>query len=133
MKTAMTIRCNDPMVRYLHARFVTEWEPHTPKEHHEEYRLAAEGLSQGHYSPVRKFYAALRTAEALNPGGTNTPPEVHQWRRKASQYLNETVKDKAMPPDEVYEACDQLLQGVKVNKQQFEEFYRAFEPIIFTN
>ena len=38
-----------------------------------------------------------------------------------------------MPPIEVYEACDQLLQAVKKNDAQLERFYRALEPIIFTN
>src|SRR5438552_1212789 len=95
--------------------------------------LAAEALSQSQYGPVRKFYAALRAAEALKPDATNTPPEVHRWRRQASDYLNEAVKDKAMPPTEVYEACDDLLRAVKMNKRELEAVYQGFEPIIFKN
>ncbi len=133
IKTAVSNGCDDPLIRYLHARLVLSSEKHTPKEHGEAYRLAAETLSQSQYAPIRKFYAALRAAEALDTGGTNTPPEVHRWRRQASQYLNETVKDNAMPSVEVYEACDQLLQAVQNNNSQYEEFYQAFEPIIFKN
>jgi hypothetical protein len=133
LKTSMSSGCDDPLIRYLHTRFVLSSEKHTAKEHGDAYHLAAEGLSQSPYAPIRKFYAALRAAEALNPGGTNTPREVHRWRRQASQYLNEAVKDKAMPAVEAYEACDELLRAVKSNKRQFEEFYQAFEPVIFKN
>lgn len=133
IKTAITNGCDDPMVRYFYARFVMSSETHTPAEHAKAYRVAAEGLSESRYAPIRKFYAALRAAEALNPGGTNTPPEVHDWRDKASHYLNEAVADKAMPPAEVYEACEQLLEGVSANKRQYQAFYQAFEPVIFKN
>jgi len=133
IKTAMTNGCDDPMVRYLYARFVMPLETHTDKEHSDAYRAVAEALSQSEYAPIRKFYAALRAAEVLNPGGTNTPPEVHHWRRHASQYLNEALRDKAMPPIEVYEACDRLLTAVKANKTQLGEFYLALEPLVFKN
>jgi hypothetical protein len=70
----------------------------------------------------------------LNPGGGKpTPPEVHRWRRAASGYLDEAVRDRTMPVNEVYDACDQLMASVQYNAKQFEEFYRAFEPVIFTN
>ncbi len=131
-RTAVTNGCDDPMIAYLHARFVMPDEKHTPKEHAEAFRRAAEGLSQGAYSPIRKFYAALRAAESLKTG-TNTPPEVHDWRVHASEYLNESVSDKTMPVEEVFDACEQLLNTVQQNRQQYERFYQAFEPIIFKN
>src|SRR5262249_42735305 len=103
-------------------------------EHNEAYRRAAEGLAASDYAALLKFYAALRAADALNPGGgKSTPPEVHRWRRAASGYLNEAVRDRTMPVTEVYDACEQLMDSVQYNAKQFEEFYRAFEPVIFTN
>src|SRR5439155_10473944 len=71
IKTAVTNGCDDPMVRYLYARFVMPLETHTNKEHEDAYRVAAEAFDQSEYAAIRKFYAALRAAEALNPGGTN--------------------------------------------------------------
>jgi hypothetical protein len=133
IRLALTNGCDDPLLLYLSARFVTPSERHSWKEHGEQYRLAAEGLIHGEYAPIRKFYGALRAAEALHPGGSATPQEVHHWRREASRVLNEAVADKAMPPGEVYEACDALLQDVKNNDRQLEEFYMALEPIIFKN
>jgi tetratricopeptide (TPR) repeat protein len=133
VRTAVTNGCDDPLLLYLSARFVTPYEKHSWKEHGEQYRLAAEGLSRGEYAPMRKFYGALRAAEALHPGGNTTPLEVHHWRREASRFLNESVADKTMPPAEVYEACDALFQNVKKNAVQLEQFYRALEPIIFKN
>ena len=133
LRLALTNGCDDPLVLYLSARFVTPAEKHSWKEHGEQYRVVAEGLSHGEYAPIRKFYGALRAAEALHPGGSATPQEVHHWRREASRFLTEAVKDKAMPPIEVYEACEQLLQAVSKNDVQLEQFYKALEPIIFTN
>ena len=133
IKTAVSNGCDDPLILYLHARSVLSPESHTEKEPGEAYRLAAEALSQSQYAPIRKFYAALRAAEALNAGSTNTTLEVRRWRDKAIQYLVDAVKDKTMPPAEVYESCDQMLKAVKNNKQEFGQFYLAFDPIIFKN
>ena len=132
IKLAVNRGCDDPLLRYLYARFVMTSEPHSTNELAEAYRQAAEDLSQSEYPAIRKFYAALRAEEALNFGG-NTPPVVHQWRRRASQYLDEAVQDEAMPPTEVYEACEQLLEGANRNVVEWPEFYKAFEPIIFKN
>lgn len=131
IKTAVSNGCDDPMILYLYARSVVPPETYAEKERGEAYRVAAEALIQSQYAPLRKFYGALRAAETLNANRTITPPEVHRWRSKASQYLNEAVSDKAMPPVEVYEACEQLLRAVKNNKKQLGEYYRTFEPIIF--
>jgi hypothetical protein len=77
IRLALTNGCDDPLILYLSARFVTPSEKHSWKEHGEQYRLAAEGLIHGEYAPIRKFYGALRAAEALHPGGSATPQEVH--------------------------------------------------------
>src|SRR5258706_16251943 len=83
IKKAQTNGCDDPMVRYLYARYVTPSEKLASKERGEMFRQVAEDLCRSRYAPIRKFYASLRAAEALNPGATNTPAEVHHWRRQA--------------------------------------------------
>jgi len=133
VKTAVSNGCDDPMIHYLHLRFVLWSENQTPKERAETYALVAEALLTSQYAPIRKFYAAWRAAETYNPGGTNMSAEVHRWRRLANRYLNEAVSDKSMPPAEVYEACDSLLEAVKNNQRQYEEFYQALEPTLFRN
>ena len=133
VKTAVTKGCDDPLILYLRARFVLPSEAHSGAEHAEAYRLSAEGMVAGSYPPIRTFYAALHTSEMLNPGGNQTPQEVHRWRREANKYLDEAVRDKNMPVGEVYDAGRALLEAVQHNKQQFEEFYRDFEPVILTN
>src|SRR5439155_26823849 len=85
---------------------------------------------------MHPFASSMRPCarrKRLTPAAPIPLPEVHRWRWQASQYLNEAVKDKAMPPVEVYEACDQLLEAVKNNKTEAEKFYQTFEPIIFKN
>lgn len=131
-RKAVTNGCDDPLILYLYARYVTSTERHTPKEYADAFRRSAEGLSKSEYSPIRKFYAALRTAETLKPG-TNTPPEVHEWRIRANEYLNEALRDKSMPVREAYDACEQLLTVVKQNPAQYERFYRSFETNLFNN
>ena len=133
VNAALTDGCKDPLILYLAARFATPEGKLSWKERGEQYRIAAEGLCHGEYAAIRKFYGALRAAEALNPGENHTPQDVHYWRREASRYLNEAVKDTAMPPSEVYEACDQLLTQVKKNEGQLAAFYEALDPILFKN
>jgi len=133
LKAALTNDCDDPLLLYLGLRFVTPTQNQTREELAEQYRKVAESLSRTDYTPIRKFYTALRASQALNPGGTNTPQAVHEWRRTASRFLNEGLKDTTMPPTEVYEACDALLKGVNNNYIELEQFYSAFEPIIFKN
>jgi tetratricopeptide (TPR) repeat protein len=91
---------------------------------------------QSRYSSIRKLYASLRAAEALksaNKGRTNTPPEIHFHRRSALSHLQQVLGDKRTPIQEVYEACTELLDAVKVNRQQFEEYYFLLEKPLFAN
>lgn len=131
-KIALANGCDDPLVRYLNARYVMRSEKRSPGETAQAYRAAAEGLIRSRYSPIRKFYATLRMAEALNIGD-RVPVEIDDWREKASHYLTEAVADQTMPVSEVYDACHALLTEVENNVSQHERFYQAIEPIIFKN
>ena len=132
-KEAIAKGCDDPMLRYLYIRFGMASEKPTNAQYTEAYRSTAQELSQSKYAPIRKFYAAERAADALASQSKPAPPAASEWRQKASEFLAEAVKDKAMPVAEVYEAARDLLRSVKNAKPQLGNYYRALEPALFQN
>src|ERR1019366_2698075 len=62
VKAAVTNGCDDPMVKYLHARLVMQGEEHDTQQHAEAYRWVAEALGRSSRPPIRKYYAALRAS-----------------------------------------------------------------------
>lgn len=122
--------CDDPLVRYAYVVYGMLNEKPTPAERTKAYRDAAEGLRQSQYPPIRKFYGALWAAWSLTEG-TNIPPDAYYWRGQATNYLVQAISDPAMPPAEVYQACDAVLQPLQNDKVAFEQCYHAIEPLIF--
>jgi hypothetical protein len=132
-KTALTNGCDDPMVKYLYARFVPLPQDHTSQDHAELYRSVAEAMNRSERHPIRKFYAALRAAESFNMGSASTLPEVHKWRGEAKRFLLEVANDKETPAGEVYDAWDALLQSTAKNKIEHDDSYLALDPLILKN
>jgi len=132
-KSAVTNGCDDPMIKYLYARFVSLPQDHTSQDHAELYRSAAEAMSQSERAPIRKFYAALRAAESFNMGTASTLSEVHKWRGEAKRFLIEVAKDRDTPAGEVYDAWDALLQDTPKTKAEHDDLYLALDPLVFKN
>ena len=132
-KSAVTNGCDDPMIKYLYARFVPLPQNHTSQDHAELYRSAAEAMSQSERPPIRKFYAALRAAESFNLGSASTLSEVHKWRGEAKRFLIAVANDKETPAGEVYDAWDALLQSTPKNKVDHDDLYLALDPLVFKN
>ncbi len=136
VKEAIAAGCDDPLINYLHARFAAGVAARASKEGAQVHVHAAEGLERSKYAEVRKFYGCLRAAEALRSASksqTNTPPEVHQFRRSALNHLVAVLNDKRTPIEEVHDACRELMGEVERNKKQLEEFYFAIEKPLFAN
>ena len=133
VKAAVTNGCDDPMVKYLHARLVMQGEEHDTQQHAEAYRWVAEALGRSSRPPIRKYYAALRASEFSNIGSATAMAEVHHWRDAAKQFLTEVVKDKATPPVEVYEAWEEFFRSVPKNNKEHYELYLELEPVLFKN
>src|SRR6267142_1952084 len=93
-KAAVTNGCDDPMLKYLYARFVLPDEKHTSEDHAKIYASVVEALQKGKRSPIRKFYAAMRAAEAFNMQTASTVAALHHWRDEAKRYLLEVANDK---------------------------------------
>jgi tetratricopeptide (TPR) repeat protein len=136
VKAAVSAGCDDPLIKYLHLRYTVGLPMKVNADGAKAYVESARELVQSRYSSIRKLYASLRAAEALksaNKGRTNTPPEIHFHRRSALSHLQQVLGDKRTPIQEVYEACTELLDAVKVNRQQFEEYYFLLEKPLFAN
>jgi len=133
LKAAVAKGCDDPMIRYMQARFLGNSGEQTPVQTAAKLQDAAVVLEQSQYAAVRKHLAALRAAEALNIGQTKTPPEVHTWRKKALRYLKDSINERSMPVEEASVMTEDLLKAVKTNGRELEEFYKELEPVLFKN
>jgi len=132
-KAAMTNGCDDPMIKYLYARFVLPDEKHTSEDHAKIYASVVEALQKGKRSPIRKFYAAMRAADAFNMQTASTVSALHHWRDEAKRYLLEVANDKDTPGKEIVEAWSQLLDSVGKKAKEYDDFYFSLEPIVFKN
>jgi hypothetical protein len=131
---AVKAGCTDPMMAYLFTRFSLD-QTSSSKVFADALSNAAREMEKSSYPHIRKFYASLRAAEQLKSvaGTTNTPPEVHQFRRSASTQLAAALGDASMPIGEVDDACQDLFKAVQQNDRQYEEFYRRIERRLFRN
>jgi hypothetical protein len=130
---AMTNGCTDPMIRYLHARFVMPELKHEPQQHIEAYTRAAEELTRSSRAPIRKYYAALRASASVNEGSASSMPEVHKWRDQAKRFLAEVVHDQTTPAGEVFDAWEAFFDAVPKNSKEHFEFYLSLEPTMLQN
>lgn len=135
LREAVLKGCSDPMIVYLHTRYVlSAQEDATDALISDSYKKAAGNLQQYPCAPIRHFYVALRTSEAINKatGNKATSPEVHQFRRIAMSKLHESLQDPDIPPIEVYDACRDMIAGMNRNPMVLE-FYRNLEPYLLKN
>lgn len=131
--TAVINGCDDPMIKYLHARLIMPYQNHDSQQHAAAFRDAAEALDQSQRAPIRKYYAAMRAAEFGDLGTATSVPEVHRWREEAKRFLTEVVNDKATPPGEVYDAWEAFFQQVPTKSKEHFELFLALEPTLLKN
>jgi hypothetical protein len=127
--------CKDPMIGYLNIRFYMS-QTNSPNAFASAFRNTADEMQQSSYPKIRKFYASLRAAEQLKFAAgdiSNTPPEVHEYRRLAMTNLANALEDKFMPVGEVDDACNEMLDALEKNSKQSSDFYQLIEQPIFDN
>lgn len=134
---AVSAGCDDPLIRYVHTRYVIGPASRASKETAPQYIDAARQMRESKYSDIRKFYACLRAAEAAKAAaGKNnphTPREVHEFRKAAADYLTSVVQDGTIPGGEIYDACFQLLDASRLNPREHEAFFNVLEPHLVKN
>lgn len=126
LKAAVEQGCDDPLVRYVHARYVLSTQDEmTDALISEKYAEAAKAMEKNRYSPVRKAYAYVRAAESLKASlgrSTNKPPALTDYLIQAAFHLDEALHDQMMPPDLAEEICWQALEVCEGNKAAHEFF-----------
>lgn len=128
---AVAAGCDDPLVKYLHIRFLVSQSPGRSDallaKSYEESAVAIEALP---YAPVRKLYVNLRAAESLKASVTNTPPRLMQLRRATVHHLQESLHDESMPPLEAAEFCRQIWSSFSLNQSIREEIEAHVTPTL---
>lgn len=131
---AVQAGCDDPLIAYLHTRFVLTDQQLTAEELARAYVRASELLEQSAYPDVRKFYASLRAAQQLKAvagANTNAEPQIFKFRHAAIDHLLSALQDQQFPPLEANDACSDLLETLKINDGQYQHFYLHLEPVLF--
>jgi hypothetical protein len=127
---ALNAGCTDPMIRYLSLR--TTGGTGTKQEIANQYCKVAQDMEGSAYPNIRKFYAWNRAGEQLRSAygsRSNFPPELQQvntWGYAESDLLN-ALSDRRMPPGEVYDACHELLEVWKWDKDHYPALYQSIE------
>ncbi|HWV99740.1 MAG TPA: hypothetical protein VNZ64_08630 [Candidatus Acidoferrum sp.] len=134
---AISAGCDDPMIRYLFARFPPGPTNPEPKARVEAFLEAATDLEQSGYPALRKFYASFMTTSQIHEvyGYTNIPPRLQAFLsgNHIGAELAAALEDKAMPAEEAYEASSELLARLVGDKERYATWYQPAERLLFEN
>lgn len=133
---AMAAHCDDPLVEYIHIRYVLSQRTNmTDEAVGKLYANCADRFEKTDYSPVRKMYANLRAAIAMAeiaPKGTNVPPKLTGLRRTTVGHLNEMLHDPNLPPSEAAECTRQVYDSVHLSTVGRFDFEKVLMPTLQT-
>jgi|GEM_PF-212234 len=133
-EAAVKAGCDDPLIAYLHTRFVLD-QTNTPKIFADAFLKNAQDIQQSTYPSIRKFYVSLRAVQQIYyTFGTNADSqEIQAAGGRLLEYLMGALNDKTTPPGEVYEACLEGLNAYQGDKNLYEQFYNRIEKPLFEN
>lgn len=128
---AIAVGCDDPLVKYLHARFVLPGKGATSdSKRARAYIEASDVMERTLYSPVRKLYVSLRAAEELKLTVTNVPLKLNLLRRLSIHHFNEALHDEMMPPPEAADLARQLWLMAELNRSARNEIEHVVVPTL---
>ncbi len=134
---AIAAGCDDPMVRYLFARFPPGPPTPEPKAQVDALLEAATRVQDSTYHPLRKFYASFRTMTQIHEvfGYTNIPSRLQAFLKgnQIGTDLANALEDKTMPAEEAYEAARESLRDYRGDKERYAAWYRPAENLLFGN
>jgi hypothetical protein len=131
---AIKAGCDDPMIRYLYIRNCMS-QTNSAKDFSDAFCKVEVEMQQSSYPAIRKFYVSLRALDQVYyTYYTNADRGVvHGLAIDIIDGLMQTLEDKAMPPDEVYDACQETLREWSGGRNQYENCYRKIEQSLFQN
>ena len=128
--------CNDPMVRYLFARFYMS-QTNSPEEIANTLCTAALDLQNSSYPPDRKLFATIRAIDASVAAHgfmfANQMPTVKELYPYFETNLMAVLDDKTTPPEEAYEASAEFLRLFIEQPNIYISFYSMIEPRLVAN
>jgi hypothetical protein len=131
VSSAVAAGCNDPLINYLHIRYVMSDSGIGAVEFAQRMRAAADVLNLSEYNPLARFYGCLRAAEAsaVDIGEDKALPEhVRRYRYAMSTNLIGVIRDRTTPPEDVYQAVHEWIATARRSPLQFEEDMKFVEP-----
>ena len=121
-------KCDDPMIRYLHLRFVFS-QNHSQQENAVAYAEVANALQKSAYPDIRKFYATYWSAAVLKTGSVATPATA-KLLEQAAGYLTKALDDRSMPTREATESCDLIMSFPWWTQPVRWSCYQILEPAL---
>lgn len=124
----MALNCDDPMLRYLHTRYVLNA---SAAELAPVFTDVASALEKSDYPPIRKFYARMWVYRTTAEAGTEKNP--YSLLEKAAPFLAEALQDKTMPQQEAATCCAELMNAPWWSDPARWNCYRILEPALTNN
>lgn len=134
VQDAMNAGCDDPLIRYLYCRFAPDHSSKPLAYWQDQFRKAAQDMENSGYSPLLKFFANDRTANALwQQRDHSLWNEITQHRRAAMGDLVSALQDTSLPVEEIEPAIDLLLDTIGQNDQECKDAYDEVKGPLFKN
>jgi hypothetical protein len=110
---AVSAGCHDPLVRYVHARFVINQPGHTEAEiAAAHWKIAAE-LKASRYCSLRKFYGFLRAGEHLCQLKPAPKLDATEMMNDAAAQLEIALRENEAPDLELDQAAHAFMQSFR--------------------
>lgn len=127
---AKKLGCRDPFINRLWLRFFhLTYEDGPSRSAPGDLWRSTQELEQSAYPSVRKLHACLQTLgryEELR----ETPPEIQTLFESAVKYLKEVIPDAAIPDDDLYSFCSELLAASKPAQRDIAATWTELEPLV---
>jgi len=107
---AVAAGCSDPLVRYVHTRFVINRPGHTAAEIAAAHWQIAADLKASRYASLRKFYGALRAGEHLYQLQPVPKLDVTEMMNDAAAQLAIALEANEAPEGELDQAARAFMQ-----------------------
>lgn len=134
---AIDAGCDDPLVRYVHAHYVTAANTNsTTQVIMEAYGAAADALAASEYHSLRKAYALWRASEAFtnhHPREERVPARNVFFIRGSINCLCEGLFDTAMPPTLAASTAKSIFDAYEGSPSTHADFYKSLLPTLERN
>jgi hypothetical protein len=131
---AIEAKCDDPLIRYLHAVYVTGGRAsESPEQLEKATGAAADALAVSDYPSIRKAFASYRATMAFWNVHGHAPklhPRASHLIRSSVNYLCEALFDTTMPPQYAYLSCRTIVDEFDNNSSGRHDMAGSLIPTL---